>query len=174
MERSSNAVRALNFMENWPLMASWATLRPTMPLRHGRPREDISVNVRTEIRAGVPQRQAVAIALSEARRSASRKVLAHASGTCSGKNDPRPWEVQLVEVKTPDLGPWFEAVWLVRGLTRAHRRTEGGSYARVARAFDGMIAEAEAKMRDRRATTKKAKRVVAKKSARTAAGTARG
>jgi hypothetical protein len=133
-----------------------------MPLRPGRTRRDVSLNIQTEVHAGAPPRQAVAIAIHEARRNAPRKVLAHASGADGGKDDPRPWEVRLVEVKTPQLGPWFEAVWLIRGLGRAHRRVSGSSEARVTRAFDSMLAEAEAKMRGRRATLKKP----SKKSAR--------
>lgn len=37
-----------------------------MPLRRGSSRRVISANVRTEVRAGKPRRQAVAIALSKA------------------------------------------------------------------------------------------------------------
>lgn len=44
-----------------------------MPLRKGKSREAVSANIRTEMQAGKPQRQAVAIALSEKRRSQAKK-----------------------------------------------------------------------------------------------------
>jgi hypothetical protein len=40
-----------------------------MPLRHGKSKSDIKSNIKTEMNAGKPQKQAVAIALSTARRS---------------------------------------------------------------------------------------------------------
>lgn len=44
-----------------------------MPLKKGKSRATVSANIRTEIAAGKPQKQAVAIALSEARRSKGKK-----------------------------------------------------------------------------------------------------
>lgn len=44
-----------------------------MPLRKGKSQKAISSNIRTEIAAGKPQKQAVAIALDVARRSPSKK-----------------------------------------------------------------------------------------------------
>lgn len=44
-----------------------------MPLQKGKSRKTISKNIRTEIAAGKPQKQAVAIALDTARRSGKRK-----------------------------------------------------------------------------------------------------
>lgn len=48
-----------------------------MPLKKGWSRRTIVENIRTEVRAGKPQKQAVAIALSEARRSLTRKLGLH-------------------------------------------------------------------------------------------------
>jgi len=44
-----------------------------MPLERGKSKKTISNNIRTEMSVGKPQKQAVAIALSEARRSKSKK-----------------------------------------------------------------------------------------------------
>lgn len=44
-----------------------------MPLRKGKSQKAVSANIRTEMEAGKPQRQAVAIALSEKRRAQKGK-----------------------------------------------------------------------------------------------------
>jgi len=44
-----------------------------MPLKPGAGRKVISSNIKTEMAAGKPQKQAVAIALSNARRSGGKK-----------------------------------------------------------------------------------------------------
>lgn len=43
-----------------------------MPLKHGKSKEAVKSNIKTEMSAGKPQKQAVAIALSEARRSGAK------------------------------------------------------------------------------------------------------
>jgi hypothetical protein len=45
-----------------------------MPLSQGKSRKSVSKNIRTEIAAGKPQKQAVAIALETARRSAKKRA----------------------------------------------------------------------------------------------------
>jgi hypothetical protein len=110
-----------------------------MPLAQGQSRAAVSKNIRTEIHAGMPQKQAVAASLSMARKSASRKNLArlHVDGA----------EVRLNEVVTPQLGPWFEAVWRVHGQTRAHRHAEGASYMKMISAFNDFCREATRKVK---------------------------
>jgi hypothetical protein len=48
------------------------TKESTMPLKKGYGEHTIAKNIKTEMRAGVPQRQAVAIALDVARKAAPK------------------------------------------------------------------------------------------------------
>lgn len=54
-------------------------MRAVMPLRKGYSKASISANIRTEIRAGRPRKQAIAIAYSVARKAAKK----------AGKRAPR-------------------------------------------------------------------------------------
>ncbi|WP_288075881.1 hypothetical protein, partial [Pseudomonas sp.] len=55
--------------------AAWNAIRriPLMPLRKGSSKRVVSANIKTEMAAGKPQKQAVAIALAKAKRKGSKK-----------------------------------------------------------------------------------------------------
>jgi hypothetical protein len=104
-----------------------------MPLRHGASDKTARKNIATEVRAGKPVKQAVAIAAHEQRKSAPKKRLQFAQG--------KAWWVELNE--THALGrPFYEVVWHKKGIERAHRRHEGRSLAQAKDAFAAYVKEA--------------------------------
>ncbi len=107
-----------------------------MPLARGSSSKTISENIRVERHAGVPQRQSVAIALSTARSTAKRRVIAKSSGP--------GWRVEVREARIAGR-PDYEVVWHVAGLSRAKRRLDARDSRGLADvAFAGMTREARA------------------------------
>lgn len=109
-----------------------------MPLKRGSSRRAVSANIRTEIRAGAPPRQAVAVALSEARRNARRTNLARAR--CGDET------VELNAFQAAGK-TYYEAVWTRRGLARAHRREESTDFSTAHRHYAAFAADATRKCR---------------------------
>jgi len=54
-------------------LIEFARILPTMPLKSGKSKKVISQNIRTEIRAGKPPKQAIAIAYRKAGKSRKKK-----------------------------------------------------------------------------------------------------
>jgi len=108
-----------------------------MPLSHGKSKESISKNIKTEIGAGKPQDQAVAIALNTAREAGAHipKKMAE-GGTTSG--NPSELDLGIKDATVSDfllpylLGPSLarttakEAVPVLRGLGEAGEVSLGG------------------------------------------------
>ncbi len=107
-----------------------------MPLARGASRRVLRHNVGVEVGAGMDRSRATAVAYGEARRTARRRSIA-TGGDLSGVH-----VVELNEVLTPELGRWYEAVWRVRGRTRAHRREQGPKLGPVRAAFRRFVSEA--------------------------------
>lgn len=61
----------LSFFQAIALL-NWMLKEKSMPLSKGKSQKSISKNIKTEIAAGKPQKQAVAIALNTARKSGAK------------------------------------------------------------------------------------------------------
>src|SRR5260221_10495884 len=74
-----------------------------MPLSHGKSKESISKNIKTEMGAGKPQDQAVAIALNTAREAGAHSPKKHmADGGVPEKKDEQPVEPMTDIEKNPE------------------------------------------------------------------------
>lgn len=92
-----------------------------MPLVEGKSREAVSQNTKTEMEAGKPQKQAVAIALNKARGDADRQWWAMYKGKKMGPAQSREAAAKLVFDKNPSAkeamtgygtdGPSFDIRW---------------------------------------------------------------
>lgn len=113
-----------------------------MPLARGSSRKTVAANIRTERHAGVPARQAVAVALSEARATARHKLIDQRKGL--------GWHVDLLEAKVAGK-PNFEVVWRTAGLARARRHVDArGDRGWADLAFQAIAKEARAWERSQR------------------------
>ena len=110
-----------------------------MPLRGGSGRGTIGSNIRTERHAGASQKQAVAIALSEARATAHRTLLARSEvcPTSGGACD-----VVTLSSFQVDKHTWYEVVWKRPGLTRATRRDDTQSYKKAVADYHALVKRA--------------------------------
>ncbi len=105
-----------------------------MPLLSGKSRHVVSRNISTEMHAGVPHKQAIAIALSKARESVRPLKLSETKG--SG------WTVRLLSLSAPALKTSYDVVWNKKGLSRAHRRVETRSLKMAQATYKRFVREA--------------------------------
>ena len=65
--------RTMNFLMAWGHELPQASKGDRMPLKKGKSKKVVSENIREMVHAGYPQKQAVAAALSTARKSGGKK-----------------------------------------------------------------------------------------------------
>ena len=101
-----------------------------MPLLRGASNKTVSANIRTEMRAGISQTEAVAIALAKARKSAKWTLLDQARGPT--------WHVAFLFAEIAGHVE-YKAVWYKKHALRAHRVHYGRVLRPVQAAFNKFV-----------------------------------
>jgi len=110
-----------------------------VPLARGSSRRTIAENIRTERHAGAAPKQAVAIALATARKTAKRTLVARAE-VCSKMGGA--CDVVTLATFRVDRHPWYEVVWQKRGLSRASHRFDTQDFLAARADYDATLRRA--------------------------------